>query len=142
MRLDEIMTTEVQKVSPSDSIVEAAKKMKTHNIGCIPVCEGDKLIGVLTDRDIAIQAVATGKSPQTTKCEEVMSRELIIGSPELDVHEAAQIMADEQIRRLPVVDKGKLVGIVAIGDLAVEAIFVNEAGEALSDISKPTQNLH
>ncbi len=140
MRLSEIMTTNVEKLSPDATVVEAAQKMKSRDIGFLPVCEGDKLVGLLTDRDIVLRVVAEGKDLKACKCSDIMTRELMFGSPDLDVHDAAHIMADEQIRRLPVVDNGKLVGIVAIGDLAVETIFINEAGDALSDISKPTHH--
>lgn len=139
MKLRDIMTTSVEFVSPEDSALEAASKMKSRNVGSIPVCEGDKIKGMVTDRDIVLRVVADGKDPKTSTCGQIMSKEIIEGFPEMDVHEAAQLMADEQIRRLPVVDNGRLCGIVAIGDLAVKSIFVNEAGEALSDISKPNQ---
>lgn len=141
MRLRDIMTSGVESVSPGSTVLDAAKKMKSRNVGSIPVCEGDKIVGIVTDRDIVLRTVADGKDPKTSRCEEIMTRELILGSPDMDVHQAAQIMADEQIRRLPVADNGRLVGIVAIGDLAVKPIFVNEAGDALSDISKPSQPL-
>ncbi len=141
MRLREIMTSSVENVSLGSTVLDAAKKMKSRNVGSIPVCEGDKIVGIVTDRDIVLRTVADGKDPKACRCEEIMTRELILGSPDMDVHEAAQLMADEQIRRLPVADNGRLVGIVAIGDLAVKPIFVNEAGDALSDISKPGQNL-
>lgn len=139
MKLREIMTSGVESVSPSSTVLEAAKKMKNRNVGSIPVCEGDKIVGIATDRDIVLRAVAEGKDLNTTRCQDIMTRELILGYPDMDIHEAAQIMADEQIRRLPVADQGRLVGIVAIGDLAVKPIYVNEAGDALSDISRPSQ---
>jgi CBS domain-containing protein len=141
LKLSDLMTSKVESVTPYATILDAAKKMKSHNVGTIPVCEGDKIVGIVTDRDIVLRIIADGKDTMTTKCGDIMTKELILGSPEMDAHQAAQLMADEQIRRLPVVDNGKLVGIVAIGDLAVKPIYVNEAGDALSDISKPSHPL-
>ncbi|HEX3033252.1 MAG TPA: CBS domain-containing protein [Bacillota bacterium] len=141
MILRDIMTAQVEKVSPESTALDAAKKMQSRDVGAIPVCQGDKVVGIVTDRDIALRVVAEGKDAKTTRCQDIMSKEVISGSLEMDVHEAAQLMADEQIRRLPVIEKGSLVGIVAIGDLAVKPIYVNEAGDALSDISKSRQTL-
>jgi len=136
MKLKEIMTQDVSYVDSNTSIQEAARLMKEHDVGSIPVCEGEKIVGIVTDRDIVLRGVASGNEIKNTTCGKVMSRTIVTGTTNMDVHEAAIIMADNQIRRLPVVDNGRLVGIVALGDLAVEPKFVNEAGDALNDISK------
>lgn len=141
MILRDIMTSQVEFVSPEATAYEAAKKMQGKDVGAIPVCQGDKALGIVTDRDIALRVVAEGKDAKTTKCQDIMTKKIISGTLEMDVHDAAQLMADEQIRRLPVIEQGRLVGIVAIGDLAVKPIYVNEAGDALSDISKSRQTL-
>jgi CBS domain-containing protein len=137
MKVKELMSKNISFVSPDTPIVEVAKAMKNNNIGSVPVCEGDKVIGIITDRDIVLRDVALGKSIENVKAKDVMTVGLSTVTPEADIHEAANLMADKQIRRLPVVDNGRLVGMIAIGDMAVKTKFENEAGEALSDISKP-----
>lgn len=137
MRIGDLMTRNVATVRPDSSVSEAAKLMSQHNVGSIPVCEGNRIVGILTDRDITLRNVAAGANPDQTKVRDIMSTDLVTGNPQMDIHEAAHIMAQRQIRRLPVVENGNLVGIVAIGDIAVEPKFGDEAGEALSNISKP-----
>ncbi|MFZ7103989.1 MAG: CBS domain-containing protein [Peptococcaceae bacterium] len=142
MKLRNIMTKDISGVSPQDPIVEAAKIMQQRNVGCIPVCDNNKQVkGILTDRDIVIRVVAEAKNPQQLDVNAVMSTGLTLGSPDMDAEEAAQIMAEHQIRRLPVIENNQLVGIVSIGDLATNNIYVNEAGEALQDISQPSRPL-
>lgn len=139
MELGNIMTKSVATVSMNTSVQEAARLMKEHNVGALPVCDGDKIEGMITDRDIVLKSVAGGSQIDRMTCGEIMTANPVVGTVNMDVHEAAKIMADNQIRRLPVVDNGRLVGIVALGDLAVEPIFVNEAGDALNNISKPSE---
>jgi CBS domain-containing protein len=142
MKLRELMTNNVHTCSPQDTIVQAAKKMRSIDVGIIPVVEGDKLVGVITDRDIILNAVAEGKDVNTTRVENSMTGSVVTGTPDMDAHEASDLMAEHQIRRLPVVENGRLVGIVAIGDLATISIHENEAGHALSQISEPSQPQH
>lgn len=139
MELKNIMSQNVEAVSRNTSLQEASRIMKDHNIGSVPVCDGDRVVGIVTDRDIVLRGVADGSALARTTCGEVMSSDLVVGSPDMDVHEAARIMADNQIRRLPIVENGKLKGMVSLGDLSVEPKFENEAGEALNDISKPSK---
>lgn len=138
MELRNIMSTNVEYVSRDTSLDEAAKIMKRFNVGSIPVCDGDILVGILTDRDIVLRSVAEGDDSSKITCGDIMSSNPIVGNTGMDIHEAARIMSDNQIRRLPVVENGKLVGMVSLGDIAVEPNFVNEAGDALNDISKPS----
>ncbi|AUW93867.1 MAG: CBS domain-containing protein [Sulfobacillus thermosulfidooxidans] len=138
MKVKDIMTHKVSTVAPSDSIEHAAKIMKQLHCGSTPVVEGGKVVGIITDRDISIKAVAEGKGPNTA-VKDIMFTQVVTCTPETDARQAADIMADKQIRRLPVIDQGKLVGIVAIGDLARVDIFTHESGHALSDISEPSQ---
>ncbi len=134
----EIMTTDIECVTLKDNVYEVACKMRDHNVGVIPVVdESQNCIGVITDRDIVIRGLAE-KHEGSTAVEKVMSSELVTGTPDLSVDEAAKMMAQKQIRRLPVVENGKLVGIVAMADLAVRNNFADEAGYALSEISEPT----
>lgn len=135
LKIKEIMTTDVKTVTPNDTVSQAASAMEQLNVGSIPVVDNKKIVGIVTDRDIVLRNVARGQNPNQ-KISDVMTVNVTYATPDMDVHNAADIMADHQIRRLPVVDGGNLVGIVAIGDLAVEDIFENEAGEALHDISK------
>lgn len=135
MKIKDIMTTDVKSVSPNDSLSQAALLMEQLNVGSVPVVDNNKVVGIVTDRDITLRNVARGQNPNQ-KVSDVMTTNVTSAPPDMDVHSAANIMASNQIRRLPVVDNGNLVGIVAIGDLAVEDIFENEAGEALHDISQ------
>ncbi|XRL90717.1 CBS domain-containing protein [Bacillus subtilis] len=133
------MTTQVATVSPNQTIQEAASLMKQHNVGAIPVVEQGVLKGMLTDRDIALRTTAQGHDGQTP-VSEVMSTELVSGNPNMSLEDASQLMAQHQIRRLPIVDQNNLVGIVALGDLAVNQMSNESAGSALTNISH--QNIH
>jgi CBS domain-containing protein len=136
----EIMTKDCITVTMQDNVYEIAVKMKEHGVGFIPVVEGKKLVGVVTDRDIVVRGLAD-KREGSTSVEKVISKDITSIPSNTTVDEAARIMAKDQVRRLPVVDNGELVGIVAIGDLAVRDKFENEAGEALSKISEPDKSL-
>ncbi|MCF8564967.1 CBS domain-containing protein [Alicyclobacillus tolerans] len=139
MKIKDLMTSNVSSVQPSDSLQKAAQIMESMNVGSVPVCEGKRVVGIVTDRDIVLKAVAKGSF--NSKINEVMSHQVVTCTPDTDAHEAADIMAQNQIRRLPIVDaSGNLVGICAIADLATVDIHVNEAGDALSRISQPTQS--
>ncbi|MBW4083949.1 CBS domain-containing protein [Paenibacillus sp. S150] len=133
----EVMTVHPASVTLLDNIYEAAAKMRDHDTGFIPVVDSDgaALIGVITDRDLVIRGYAD-KHPGSTAVEQVMSRELVSVPESASVEEAAELMASKQIRRLPVTSGNKLTGIVSLGDLAVKRIFADEAGEALSGISR------
>lgn len=139
MKIRDLMTTQVQWVTPTDNIQKAAQIMKSVNCGSVPVCENDKLVGIITDRDIAIKAIAQNQTNATVS--QCMSSNPVTCTPDCDAHEAADMMAQHQIRRLPVVDNTqKLCGICAIGDLATVDIHINEAGDALSRISEQTRS--
>lgn len=138
MKVQDLMTQDVSCVQPSDSIQQAAQIMLSRNVGSVPVCEEKKVVGMITDRDITLNAVAKGKTAET-QTKECMTQEIVSCREDTDAHEAADLMARHQIRRLPVCDaSGHLVGIVAIGDLATVDIHINEAGDALSQISQPS----
>ncbi|TXK85711.1 CBS domain-containing protein [Paenibacillus sp. N3.4] len=130
----DIMTKECVTVTLQDNVFEIALKMKQHDIGFVAVVEGEKLIGVVTDRDLVLRGYAEKKSGSTA-VKEVITTDIATIEADTSVEEAAKIMAKGQIRRLPVVENGKLVGVIAIGDLAVRNHFEDEAGEALSKIS-------
>lgn len=140
--LREIMTKDVETVTLKDNVYEVACKMRDWNVGVIPVVdEKEDVIGMITDRDIVIRGLAE-KREGSAAVEQVMTRDVILGRPDMTVDEAAKIMAQHQIRRLPVVENGKLVGIVALGDMAVRQVHHDEASEALSQISEPLGNTH
>ena len=137
-KLKDLMSRDVEVISPDAPIKEAAQQMRKGNFGLMPVGENDRMIGAISDRDIAIRAVADGRDANT-KVREVMSKGIIWAYEDDSVDDAVKIMSERQIRRLPIVNKQKrLVGIVALGDLAVVKSDIKAAGEALSKISKPS----
>jgi CBS domain-containing protein len=137
-QLKDLMSRDVKVVSPDMTIGEAAKKMRDGDFGMMPVGEDDRMIGTISDRDIAIRAVAEGKEAGT-KVRDVMSEGIIWAYEDNSVEQVATIMSKHQVRRLPVVDRDKrLVGIVALGDFAVESSEIQPAAKALSEISKPS----
>jgi len=133
----DVMTPGVRTVSPSQSLAEAAAVMKGEDVGSVPVVEDDRLAGIVTDRDIVIRVVAERRDPQTVKVDEVASRQLVTVEPEQDLDEALALMARHQVRRLPVVEAGRLVGMLAQADVALEA-KEKKVGETIEEISKPT----
>jgi CBS domain-containing protein len=139
MKIGDIMTTDVRTIDRNSTVEQAARMMKELNVGSIPVTENGNVIGIITDRDVVLRNVADGRTAADTRVEEVMSKTVVTATPDMDVHRAADLMAQNQIRRLPIVENNRMVGIVSIGDLAVRNIYENEAGEALSSISKPSK---
>jgi CBS domain-containing protein len=138
MELRDIMTRNVEVISGDASLKEAATKMKTIDVGFIPVCDGDRLKGILTDRDITIRATADGRDPTKTKVADVMSTDIAYCLEDQELDEAVSLMEARQIRRLPVLNLDKqLVGIVSLGDIAVHAGDRDMAGETLEEISQP-----
>lgn len=138
MQIRDIMTKDVANVCSEDSVERAAQLMKEYNVGSIPVCEGEKVVGIITDRDITLRCVASGQDTKNFSVRDVMTSNPVTGVPTMDVHDAARIMSEKQIRRLPIVENNNLVGMVALGDLAVEPILSDNAGDALKDISEPS----
>ena len=134
-KIRDIMTTDVETCSLLDNVYEVAVKMKEFDVGAIPIVDGERLVGMITDRDLVIRGVAE-KNPGSSKVEEVMSDHLITITPEATTDEAANIMAEHQISRLPIVEGDKLVGIVSLGDLAVNPKMDKRAEVALSEISE------
>jgi CBS domain-containing protein len=131
----DIMTTEVESCTLLDNVYEVAVKMKEYDVGAIPIVDGENLVGMITDRDIVIRGVAE-KNPPSSKVEKVMSDHLVTIKPDTSTDEAARLMSEHQIRRLPVVEGNKLVGIVSLGDFAINPKMDNQAEEALSEISE------
>lgn len=138
MNLSEIMTTELVTCDPNETIAQAARKMQANNIGSCPVVENDKLVGMLTDRDITTRAVAKGFDVNAKKVGDIMTGDPITGDPSLSLEEACEMMSESQIRRLPIVDQNRLVGIVALADLAIDLEEDEIVAETLLNISSPT----
>ncbi|HHU51990.1 MAG TPA: CBS domain-containing protein [Firmicutes bacterium] len=139
MRIKEIMTDKVAYVSPEMSLVEVAQLMQKHNIGAMPVVDGDNVVGMVTDRDIVVRNVAHEKDPATTQVSAIMSSQVESVTPEMELNKAAEIMSSKQVRRLPVIEGNKLVGIVSLGDLATQAKYDVELSRTLAEISTPSR---
>lgn len=138
MKINEVMTRDVEIIHPNATLAEAAQKMKTLNIGPLPVCDGQTVLGMVTDRDITIRATADGSDPTTTKVRDVMTPDVEYVFDDQDVEDAAKLMAEKQIRRVVVLNHDKrLVGIVAMADLAVDADEDKLMGQTLESISEP-----
>lgn len=136
MIIQHVMSRDVRTVTPEASIQQAALLMADADVGALPVAAGDRLVGMVTDRDIAIRAVAVGKGPETTVAE-VMTQDVLYCHEDEDVAHVSDNMGEMQVRRLPVVDVEKrLVGIVSLADIAL-AVDAEEAGEALEGIARP-----
>jgi CBS domain-containing protein len=136
----EIMTGNVETCTLLDNVFEVAVKMKELNVGAIPIVDNDKLVGMITDRDIVIRGIAE-KHPPSSKVESVMSDHLVTATPDMSTKEATSLMAEHQIRRLPVVEGDKLVGIVALGDFAVDEMTDEQAQYALTEISESQNHM-
>jgi len=138
MQVKDVMTKNAEVVRPDATLQEAANKMRSLDVGPLPVSDGDKLVGMLTDRDITVRATAEGLDPKQTRVREVMSKELITIMEDQDVEEAAKLMQSKQIRRIPVLSRDKrLVGMLSLGDLAQRTQNSKLAGKTLEEVSAP-----
>lgn len=137
MKVTEIMTSDIETSSPDETIQDIAMKMGDLDVGAIPVVESGRLQGMITDRDLVIRGIAS-QFPLDTPVKRILSPDTVTGHEEMDVEEAAQLMSNEQVRRLPIIKDGDVVGIVALGDVAVEEQDDEDSEVALEEISKPT----
>ena len=135
MEIKDIMTRSVVSIHPNESVEVAARTMTQYNIGMLPVCANGKLCGVVTDRDIVTRCLAASKSPNSTQVRQVMTEQVTSVRPNMETGAAAHLMGRLQIRRLPVVEDGKLCGMVSLGDMAVREETVIDAGDVLVDVS-------
>lgn len=135
MEIKDIMSQAVVSIHPNESVEVAARTMTQYNIGALPVCANGKLCGMLTDRDIVTRCLAANKLPGNTQVRQIMTEQVTTVRPEMETAVAAHLMGRLQIRRLPVVDNGKLCGMVSLGDMAVREETVMDAGDALADVS-------
>jgi Predicted signal-transduction protein containing cAMP-binding and CBS domains len=137
LKVKDIMSKDIASLRSDDSIERAAQLMKQYNCGSIPVCTQDKLIGIVTDRDIAVRSVASGQDITQQRVGDIMTDNVVFGNPEMEVTDAARLMSDRQIRRLPIVKDNSLIGIVALGDISLEPKYQDSAEDALKNISEP-----
>jgi CBS domain-containing protein len=129
------MTSDVKTATPSLSLTDAAKLMKQEDVGSVPVVDGERLIGMLTDRDIVVRGIADGSDPHAVKAGDIASRDVVTVRPDDDLDDALRLMAQHQVRRLPVVEDGHLVGVVAQADVAHEA-KEKAVGQLVEEISR------
>jgi CBS domain-containing protein len=140
LKVSEIMTIDLVWLNEDNNCGEATEKMKQFNIGDVLVNDGEtKLKGIITDRDIALRVVADKLDPWQTKLSEVATFNPVTVSPDTPISDAAELMAEHQVRRLPILSNGKLMGIISLGDLAVDAPDESEVEETLEEISQPTR---
>lgn len=136
MKVREVMTQNVIKVAPEESVEVAARLLTHHNIGIVPVCDHrNKVCGLVTDRDLVTRCMAANRSAGDTKVSDVMTMQVSSATPDMEVGVAAHLMGRLQVRRLPVVENGRLCGMVSLGDIACREESVMDAADALSDIS-------
>ncbi|MDQ0971425.1 CBS domain-containing protein [Neobacillus niacini] len=138
MNVADVMTTNVDSCSPESTCKEVAMKMKELDVGAVPICDNEKLVGIVTDRDIVIKGFVNNLSSDSM-ISEIVTDNVVKGSKEMSVEEAVRLMSQHQIRRLPIVEDDKLVGIVSLGDLAVNNQSTYEAAQALKNISNPAE---
>ena len=136
MKIRDIMSTPAIRIHPEETVAVAARMLERSNIGALPVCGSDgRLCGLLTDRDIVTRCLAAGRSPSATPVRAVMTTAVVSAPPDMDLGLAAGLMGRRQIRRLPVMENGKLCGMLSLGDLALREESSIEAGDALTEIS-------
>lgn len=139
MKISEIMTDDVTVIGPDASLREACEKMRDEDIGFLPVCDGKRVLGAVTDRDIATRAVAEGRDPKTTPVKDVMSPDIVFLYDDQDVLEAARLMEVKQIRRLIVLNREKsLAGVLSLGDVSTQSKDHRLAAEVLERVSEPS----
>jgi CBS domain-containing protein len=135
MKVKDLMSTSIVCARPEMSITEVAKRMRQADVGAIPICDDrNRLLGIVTDRDIVIRMLSSDDHPTTAG--EIMTMDPVFATPNMNTHQAALLMAKHQVRRLPVLENDRLIGILSMADIARKRIYVDEAGDALSAISK------
>jgi CBS domain-containing protein len=140
VQLKDVMTRNVEVIGPEATLADAASRMDALDIGPLPVCENDRLVGMITDRDITVRATAMGEDPKTTRVRDAMTRDVLCCHEDDDVREATRLMERNQVRRLPVLNReDRLVGIVSLADLAVWTGDEQLSGEVLERVSEPAE---
>jgi CBS domain-containing protein len=136
MKVKDVMTKYVVSLNAEDNVERAAQLMREHNIGSVPVCSEGKVIGIVTDRDIAIRSAADGENSKKQSIREIMSSNPVLGKPDMDIEDASRVMSERQIRRLPIIEDKNLVGMISLGDIALQPKLQEQAEQALSNISE------
>ena len=140
MQVKDIMTRKVETAGIDTPLSNAAEKMRTFDIGLLPVCDGDKLVGTISDRDITVRATANNLHPEQLRCQDIMTAEAVFCFEDQDVDEARQLMQSNKIRRLPVVNRQRhLIGMIALSDIAIGTGDSQNAGVAIQQISLPDE---
>ena len=136
MKVREVMTSPVVRIHPDENAAVAARALTQYNIGVLPVCAGDgRLRGLVTDRDLVIRCVAAGQNPESTSVAQVMTKQVVSVPPDAEASQAAELMRAVQVRRLPVMENGRLCGMVSLGDIARGEEGALEAGNTLAQIA-------
>ena len=136
MKVKQLMSGNVIRIHPEECVAVAARQLAHHNIGALPVCGNDgRLLGMVTDRDLVIRCLASNRSPEKTRVRDVMTGAVVAASPDMDASVAANLMGHRQVRRLPVVEQGKLCGMISLSDLANREETTFDAVDALATIS-------
>ena len=136
MKVKELMTQPVIHIAPGESVAVAARTLTHYNIGALPVCSSTgQLCGLVTDRDLVTRCVAAGKDPGKVTVREIMTGQLACASPDLEIGVAAHLMGSRQVRRLPVVEGGRLCGMLSLGDLSKQEDSIMDAADALADVT-------
>ncbi|NLK68126.1 MAG: CBS domain-containing protein [Clostridiaceae bacterium] len=141
MKVRDVMTKSIATIEPDATIKDAASIMQQYNVGSIPVVDNNGLVGIVTDRDIVVRNIASGQDPFSTPVRNIMTSQVTTVTPEEDLTSIVEVMSTRQVRRLPVVEGQKLVGMVSLGDIATTGKTNMEASEALCEISKPSKPL-
>lgn len=136
MKIKDVMSRDIVSLNAEDTVERAAELMRNYNVGSIPICNGEKVVGIITDRDIAIRSVASGVNFKSQKVREIMSSNPVCANPTISTEDAGRIMSERKIRRLPVVENNNLVGMLSLGDLAVEPKLRNDAADILTEVSE------
>jgi CBS domain-containing protein len=137
MQVKDIMTRDVQVIAPETSVLDAARKMRAFDIGCLPVCKGRRCVGILTDRDMIIRAVAEGRDLQATPVSDVMTTDIVSCSEDDDISKVVKLMEDKQVRRVLILDDERFpVGICSVGDLALDSGDLQLAGEVMHEVAR------
>ena len=137
MKVKDIMSKDVASVNSNDTIERAAQMMKEHDVGSMPVCNQQNVVGIVTDRDITLRCVAAGQDTKQQKVCDIMTDNPVVGSPDMNVNDAVKIMSEKQIRRLPIVENNSLVGIVGLGEISLDRQLQVNSDVALKIISQP-----
>jgi CBS domain-containing protein len=137
MQVKDIMTRDVQVVSPDTSVFDAARKMRSFDIGCLPVCKNQRCVGIFTDRDIVIRGVAEGRNLENTAAGDIMSTNIVHCSEDDDISTVIKLMEDKQLRRILVLDENKYpVGICSVGDVALDSGDLQLTGEVMHEVAR------